>query len=184
MFGWLSRARARASRANRSAKAHLALALLQGAQQDFEGDKPVQLRLPGFIDQPPSRPGPRTSRISSCGKCGVSVSGGGAGSGDGFTTCVPGGPRILAGNFGFRDEVQADQAARAQPVRCIGTDYGPAARAGGAQYSRDWPSLMVNREQTAVTRKMAKNNPTTPNESTTESAISKLTQAPILPGHF
>ena len=48
MFGWLSRASARASRANRSAKAGSAADL---GRQDLEGDEAVEARLPGLVDR-------------------------------------------------------------------------------------------------------------------------------------
>ena len=49
MLGWLSRASARASRVNRSAKPESPLGL---RGQDLERDQAVQRRLAGFIDGP------------------------------------------------------------------------------------------------------------------------------------
>ena len=49
MFGWLSRAKARASRVNRSANAG---SRLISGRQDLHGHQPVQFLLPGLVDRP------------------------------------------------------------------------------------------------------------------------------------
>ena len=48
MFGWLSRASAFASRANRSAK----VGSRSRGRQDLQGDEAIERRLPGLVDRP------------------------------------------------------------------------------------------------------------------------------------